>query len=156
MHSDLGDPCLGDAAVEAATEVARLDRGAVPGGEDQAGIDPGVPGLLAVGVLLLPAELERGDAQVRKGKRGFKPFGLGGTAQELAADTLQLLTDVQFGVVEADQLPGEAEELALAQAQDQKQDVGRVEPPSVADRGAPPVSSMGAARKVHPRLVRRG
>ena len=85
---------LRDAAVEAAAEVARLDRRAVAGGEHQAGVDPGVSGALPVGVLLLPAELERGDAQVGEGKRGLGRFGLGLAAQELAADALDLLTDV--------------------------------------------------------------
>jgi hypothetical protein len=42
-----------DAAVEAAAEVARLDRGTVPRGEDQAGIDPAVSRTLVVSVLLL-------------------------------------------------------------------------------------------------------
>ena len=69
-----GDPAdlrFADAAVEAAGEVARLDRRAAPGGENQAGLHPAGTGSVPVGVLLLPAELERGDAQVRKGKRGF-------------------------------------------------------------------------------------
>ena len=52
------------------------------------------PGALPVGVLLLPAELERGDAQVGEGKRGLGRLGLGLAAQELAADTLDLLADV--------------------------------------------------------------
>jgi hypothetical protein len=54
-----------DAAVEAAAEVPRLNRRAVAGGEHQAGVDPGVSGTLPIGVLKLPAQLERGDAQVQ-------------------------------------------------------------------------------------------
>jgi hypothetical protein len=64
--------------------------------------------MLAVAVLLLPAELERSRAQVRQGQRSLRSFGLGLTAQELAADALELLADVQFRVIEADLLPGEA------------------------------------------------
>ena len=85
------------------------------------------PGALTVGVLLLPAELERGDAQVGKGKRGLGCLGLGLAAEELAADALDLLADVQLSGVEVDQLPGEPEQLPFAQPEDQDQDVGRVQ-----------------------------
>ena len=59
-------------------------------------------GMLAVGVLLLPAELERGDAQIRQGERSLGCFGLGRAADEPAAHALDLLTHVQPGVVEID------------------------------------------------------
>jgi hypothetical protein len=72
----------------------------VTGGEHQAGVDPGIPCALAVGVLLLPAELERGDTQAWEEERCFGCLGLGLAAQELAADALKLLTDVEFGAVE--------------------------------------------------------
>ena len=97
------------------------------GGEHQAGVDPGAAGALAVGVLLLPAELERGDAQVGQGKRSLGRFGLGLAAQELVADALNLLADVQLGSIEVDQLPGEPEQFPFAQPEDQDQDVGRVQ-----------------------------
>ena len=84
-------------------------------------------GALAVGVLLLPAELERGDAQVRQGKRRLGCLGLGLPAQELAADALKLLTDVELSMIEVDQFPGEAEQFPFAQPEDQDQDVGRVQ-----------------------------
>ena len=71
MHGDPGNTCLDDAAIEAPAEVAWLDRCAVPGREDQASLDPRIPGALAVSVLLLLAELERGDAQVNKGEGRF-------------------------------------------------------------------------------------
>jgi hypothetical protein len=48
-------------------------------------------------------------------------------ADKLAADALDLLPDVQFGAVEVDQFPGEPEQLTLAQAEDEDQDVGRVQ-----------------------------
>jgi hypothetical protein len=81
-------------------------------------------------VLLLPAELEGGHTQVGEGERerGFRSLGLGGTAQELAADALELLADIQLGGVEADHFPGKAEQLTLAQAQNQEQDVSGVKP----------------------------
>jgi hypothetical protein len=62
MQLDLGNVRLVDAAAEAAVEVTRLDRRAVAGSEDQAGLDPGIPRLFPVGVLLFLAELERRDA----------------------------------------------------------------------------------------------
>ena len=43
------------------------------------------------------------------------------------AYSLNLLTDVQLGSVEVDQLPGEPENLALAQAQDQDEHERRVQ-----------------------------
>ena len=46
-------------------------------------------------------ELEGRHAQIGEGKRGFRSLGLGGAAQESAADTLKLLADVQFGGVKA-------------------------------------------------------
>jgi transposase, IS30 family len=72
----------------------------VAGGEHQAGIDPGVSGTLPIGVLLLPAQLERGDAQVGKGKRGLGCFGFGLAAEELAADALDLLEGRDARLVE--------------------------------------------------------
>jgi hypothetical protein len=85
----------------------------------QAGVDPAA-GLLPVGVLLLPSELEGSHAQVGEGERSFRSFGLGGAPQELSADALKLLADIQFGAVEADRSPREAEQLALTPAQDQR------------------------------------
>ena len=69
VHGDPGHSRPHDAAIEAADEVTRFDRRPMTGSEHQAGIDPGIPSPLTVGVLLLPAELERGEAQVREGKR---------------------------------------------------------------------------------------
>ena len=63
MHGDPGGPRGGDAPVEAAVEVARLDRGSVAGGEDQAGIDPAISRTNASGVLLFLTDLQRGHAQ---------------------------------------------------------------------------------------------
>lgn len=40
---------------------------------------------------------------------------------------LDLLTDVQFLAIEADQFPGEPQQFTFAQAEDQDQDVGRVQ-----------------------------
>ena len=70
-NGDPWDAGSDDAAVEAPAEVTWLDRRAMPSREDQAGLDPGIPGALAVGVLLLLTELERGNAQVDEGKGRF-------------------------------------------------------------------------------------
>src|SRR5215471_19632716 len=96
VHCDLGNPGLCDATVEAAVEVARLDRCAVAGGEHQAGFGPCIVSMIAVSVLLLSAELKRGDAQVRQGEGCPGCVGLGLAAQELAADALELLGHIQL------------------------------------------------------------
>jgi hypothetical protein len=43
----------------------------MPGGEHQASLDPGIPGVLAVSVLLFLAELEHGNAQVNQRQGRF-------------------------------------------------------------------------------------
>jgi hypothetical protein len=48
-------------------------------------------------------------------------------ADELPVGALDLFLDVELGEVEVDQFPGEAEQLAPAQAEDQDEDVGAVE-----------------------------
>jgi hypothetical protein len=83
VHRDLGNACPGDAAVEAAVEVARLDRRAVPGGEDQASVDPDVSRMVTISVLLLLADLKRSDAQVRQRQRCLGCLGLDLAAGEL-------------------------------------------------------------------------
>jgi hypothetical protein len=92
-----GDPGYAggdDAAVEAAAEVARLDRRTVPRSEDQAGIYPAVSRAVAVSVLLLLAGLECGDAQVGQRQRCLRCLGLDLAADELAPDSLELLSDI--------------------------------------------------------------
>jgi len=91
VDSDPGNAGGDDAPVEATVEVARLDRRAVPGGEDKAGVDPSVSSTLAVGVLLLLADLKHGDAQIRQRQRCLGCLGLDLTADELVPDTLELL-----------------------------------------------------------------
>jgi hypothetical protein len=81
----------------------------MPGGKHQAGVDPGSVSLGTVGLLLLFAELQRSHAEVRQRQRRLGWFGLGLTADELAADPLDLLADVQLGGVKVDRLPGEPE-----------------------------------------------
>ena len=89
-HSSVAD-------IEAAAEVARLNRPAVASSEHQSAIDPGIPGPGPVTVSVLPllAELQRGHAGIRQRQRSFRRVGLGAAADELAADTLELLPDVQ-------------------------------------------------------------
>ena len=85
VHCDLGDLGLCDAAVDAAVEVARLDWHAIAGGEHQAGFGPCAVSLIAVGVLLLLTNLERGDTQIRQREGCLGCVGLGLAAQKLAA-----------------------------------------------------------------------
>ena len=91
----------------------------MPGSGHQTCIHPSASGPGAVGFLLVVAELERGHAQFRQRKRRLRRLGLDLATEQLVADPLDLLSDVQFGGVEVDQFPGETEYLALAQAQDQ-------------------------------------
>ncbi|HLI37260.1 MAG TPA: hypothetical protein VKV80_07940 [Streptosporangiaceae bacterium] len=104
-------------------------------GEDQARVLPGIPGAGAVGVLLLLAELERSDAQVRQRQRSLGGFGLDRAPDETPVDTLKLLSDIQLGGIEVDSIPGEPEHFALAQVQHEDEDVGRVEGVMVATSG---------------------
>jgi len=84
----------------------------VPGGEDKPRFDPGRASAGTVGILLSPADLERGDAQTGQGQGCFRCLGLDLTTKELASDPLELLADVQLGGVQVDELPGEPEYLA--------------------------------------------
>jgi hypothetical protein len=127
VQLDPGDLGLVDAAAEAAVEVPRHDRRTVPGGEDQAGIDPGISRSLPVGVLLFLAELERSDTQVRERQRCLGCFGLGPVADELAVGPLDLLFDVELSAVKVYQFPGEPQQLTSAQTEDQDQDVSAVQ-----------------------------
>ena len=97
-------------------KVARLDRRAVPGGEDQAGVDPAISRTVTVSVLLLLADLERGDAQVRQRQRCLGCLSLDLAADELVPDALELLADVQLWLVtvHVNLVPSQAEGLALA------------------------------------------
>ena len=113
---------LGEAAVEAAAEVPRLKGRAMSGGEHQAGINPGTVGAVAVTLLLLGTDLERGHAQLGERQRCFGCLGLDLAAEQLAADPLDLLADVKLGSVEVGQIPGQAGDFALSQAQHQNQD----------------------------------
>ena len=90
MDRDAGDTSGEDAAVEAAAELARLDRGAVPGSEDPASIDPAVSGPVTVSILLLLADLECGHAQVGQWQRCLRGLGLDLAADELVTNALEL------------------------------------------------------------------
>jgi hypothetical protein len=72
-------------------------------------------------LLLGLAQLERGNAQLGQRQRGFRGLSLDLATQELVADLLDLLADVELGGIEVDQFPGEPEDFTLAQAQDQDQ-----------------------------------
>jgi hypothetical protein len=88
------NPRSHDAPVKAAVEVARLDRRAVPGGEDQAGVYPAISRTITISVLLLLADLKRSDAQIRQRQRCLGCLGLDLTADELVPDTLELFCHV--------------------------------------------------------------
>ena len=89
--------------------------------------DPAIPGTLQVGVLLLLAEFQDGDAQIDERQGCLGGLGLDLAAMQLVADSLDLLSDIEIGGVEVDQIPGQAEDFALAQAHDEDQDEGGVE-----------------------------
>ena len=92
--SDPVDPGFADAPVEL-REGVQLVRRAVPRVKRQAGLDPAVTGMLTVGVLLLPARLERGHARSGRGSGAPDPSASARPSQELAADPLDLLADAQ-------------------------------------------------------------
>src|ERR1700750_2934516 len=71
--------------------------------------------------------LSAGYAQFGEGKRRFRGLGLDLAAQELVADPLDVLDDVELGGVEVYQFPGKPEDFTLAQAQDQDQHEGGVQ-----------------------------
>jgi hypothetical protein len=138
MHGDLRHLRFDDTALEAAVEVARLDRGAMAGGEYQAGFDPGIPGALPLGVLLflaefeggdaqVLAEFEGGDAQVDERQRCLGGLGLDLAAMQLVTDPLDLLTDIKVGGVEVDQIPGQTEDFTPAQPHNEDQDEGGIQ-----------------------------
>jgi hypothetical protein len=127
VDGDPGYPGGDDAAIEAPAEVARLDRSAVPGGEDQAGIDPAITSAATIGVLLLPAGLECRQAQVGQRQRCFRGLGLNLAADELVTHALELFPDVQLGVIEVNLIPGQAEDFTPPQAEDKDQDEGGAE-----------------------------
>ena len=72
MPGDLGHTGLGNPAVEAAIEIAGLDRRAMTTGEDQAGLDPRIACAFTIGCLSFAPELQRSDAQLgqRQGRFG--------------------------------------------------------------------------------------
>ena len=98
----------------------------MPGGEDQAVLDPSVPGPGLVGVLLLLPHCQSSDAQNRQWEGRFGRVGFDLTKHEPAADPLELLFDVQLGGVEVHVIPGQAEDFAFAQAENEDQDEGGV------------------------------
>src|SRR6478609_536136 len=89
VHGDPGNPRSNDAPVKAAVEVARLDRRAVPGGEDQTGVYPAISRTITINVLLLLADLKRSDAQIRQRQWCLGCLGLDLAADELVPDTLE-------------------------------------------------------------------
>jgi hypothetical protein len=72
MPGDLGHSGLGNPAVEAAIEIAGLDRRAMTTGEDQAGLNPGTAPAFTIGCLSFAPEFQRSNAQIgqRQGRFG--------------------------------------------------------------------------------------
>ncbi len=101
--------------------------GSVPGAEDQTGVDPAVSRVIAVGVLLLLADLQSGHAQVGQRQRSLRCLGLDLPADELVTDTLKLLPHVQLSSIEVDPILRQAEDFTSTQAKDEDQDEGRVQ-----------------------------
>jgi hypothetical protein len=106
VNGDPGDPGSTGAAVEAAIEVARFARCAVPGGEHQAGFDPSITSLGTVSVLAPIADLEGHDTQIGQWQRCLRCLGLNLTQDELMPDALKLLANVELAGIQVDPIPG--------------------------------------------------
>lgn len=103
--------------LEGPVEVTRLDRRAVPRGEDEIGVLPLLPGGLTGVLLDVSAVPERGDAQAEERQRGRRVVGLGRLpVEELAADPVELTGDPQLLAAEVDAVPDQPEHLTPPQA----------------------------------------
>jgi len=69
MPGDLGHSGFGNPAVEAAIEIAGLNRRAMTTGEDQTGLDPHIACAFTIGCLSFAPELQRSDAQLGQRQR---------------------------------------------------------------------------------------
>jgi hypothetical protein len=99
----------------------------MPSGEDQARIYPAVSRAFTVSVLLLLTEIQRGHAQLGQRQRCLGCLGLHLTTDKLAPDSLELLPDMQLGVVKVNLILGQAEDFTPSQTEDEDQDEGPIE-----------------------------
>jgi hypothetical protein len=104
-------------------EVARLVGPAIACGDHQAGVLPGLPGIVLPVCLSLGLELERGHADRRQRERGVRSGCLGFPMVELVAEALELPAHIDLGGIEVDICPWQSEDFAQAQAEDQHQHV---------------------------------
>ncbi len=77
VDADAADTCAGAPGMEAAVEIARLDRRSPAGREHEAEILPDRSGYFPGLVLFLVAEVERGQADIRQRQNGGRSLGLG-------------------------------------------------------------------------------
>ena len=121
MHPDAADTCPGAASVEAAVEVPRVDRESPAGSEDQAKIMPRIACLCSGIVLLLTADLQRGQADLRERQHRDGAFSFRVRVQQVMADARELPVDVQLGRSGADVVPAETKRFTPAQASSQRE-----------------------------------
>jgi hypothetical protein len=106
-------------SVERADQIARLDRAAGPGGEDEPVVLPSTAQLGTVGGLRLASEVEhrlcdRQQREVSAARCRLERYEL-----QLPLDPLDLLADPDFAVVLVDVAPAQPEHFTAAQAVEQ-------------------------------------
>src|SRR6516164_1458024 len=127
--ADLDEPDLAVVAdaPEGPDEVARFDRAPGPRGEYEPGFWPGRTHVDAVEGLAFGLKLERLRGRVEQRQASFTSLGLDRREEQLAADPLQLLADMDRSAVEVDVIPAQAEHLPAPQAVEDEQDERRVQ-----------------------------
>jgi hypothetical protein len=107
-------------------EVARFDRSADAGGEDQPGFFPVLPGALALSVLGNPVLSERGQTRGGQCDDPLGLVGLDGAEDELAAETLKGLPDEDDPFDQVDVFPSQSECFSTAEAEGERDGVKRI------------------------------
>jgi hypothetical protein len=117
-----------------------------PRGEHEPGFRPGGAHVHAVGGLAFGLELQRLGGRVEQRQAPLSGLGLDRREEQLAADSLQLLVNLDRSAVEVDVIPAETEHLPAPQAIEDEQDERRVQRvrPGSGEEGAGLVSSPGA------------
>jgi hypothetical protein len=114
--------------IKGPVEVARFDRCAVAGREDEVGFMPLVSRLVA-GIVLNPLTVsERRDAESQQGKGGRRVVCFGGfPMKQLPADPGELTGDPEFFADEVYAVPRQPKHLTAPQAEHEDQHISRIE-----------------------------
>src|SRR6266704_2502376 len=116
VHLDDAHAVVFADATERSGKVTWLHRAPGPGGEYEMGGRPGRTHGLAVGELAVSLVLESFTGQVKQWQDPIASMRLDRCEEDLAADTLQLLTDADLPSVDVDVIPAQPKDFAEAQA----------------------------------------